>query len=86
MCADSLLLFKKKKCPIFKWIVPMPFPSEISTNFGTEHFSYLYRVALKNSVLQPREDKGTPFIDAPLSIIATKLIYYCLAQSQNKKC
>ena len=85
MCADSLLLFKEKKCPIFKWIVSVPFPSEISTNFGAEHFSYLYRVALKNSVLQPREDKGTPFIDAPLSIIATKLIYYCLAQSQNKK-
>ena len=47
MCADSLLLFKEKKCPIFKWIVSVPFPSEISTNFGAEHFSYLYRVALK---------------------------------------
>ena len=83
MCADSLLLFKENKCPIFKWIVSVPFPSERSINFGAEHFSYLYRVALKNSVLQPREDKGTPFIDAPLSIIATILIYHCLAQSQN---
>lgn len=83
MCADSLLLFKEKASLKSKWIVSVPFPSEISTNFGTEHFSYLYRVALKNFVLQPREDKGTPFIDAPLPIIATKLIYHCLAQSQN---
>ena len=83
MCADSLLLFKRESMSNFKWIVPMPSPTEISTNLGTEHFSYLYRIALKKSVLQQREDKGTPFIDAPLSIIATKLIYHCLAQSQN---
>jgi hypothetical protein len=76
-------LFKEKTSPYFKWIVPVPSLSEKSTVSGAEHFSYLYREALKNFILLLRKNKGTPLLNAPLFFIATKLIYHYLAQCQN---
>lgn len=63
--------------------MPVPSLSEISTVSGAEHFSYLYREALKNFILLLRENKGTSLLNAPLFFIATKLIYHCLVQRQN---
>lgn len=44
---------------------------ELTSISGTEIFSLYYRVVLKNLCLFTKRNKGTPFLKAPLFIIAT---------------